>query len=116
MAITPVAMRAYSNAMDMAALQRRQQRTATAKVATADLSVDKPVAKDFGSMVSDSIKKVNDMETDKKTSIQAFASGEEQNVHELMITLQKAGLAMSMTSAVRNKVMEAYKEVMHLQF
>jgi flagellar hook-basal body complex protein FliE len=56
------------------------------------------------------------METEKKTSIQAFASGEEQNVHELMITLQKAGLAMSMTSAVRNKVMEAYKEVMHLQF
>ena len=45
-----------------------------------------------------------------------FASGKTQNVHELMISLQKAGLAMDMTSAVRNKVMNAYQELMRIQF
>ncbi len=33
-----------------------------------------------------------------------------------MITLQKAGLAVNMTSAVRNKVLEAYKELSRIQF
>jgi flagellar hook-basal body complex protein FliE len=33
-----------------------------------------------------------------------------------MVTLQKASLAMSMTSAVRNKVMEAYKELSRTGF
>ncbi|MFW5734480.1 MAG: flagellar hook-basal body complex protein FliE, partial [Oceanidesulfovibrio sp.] len=42
--------------------------------------------------------------------------GEKQNVHELMISLQKASVAMSLTSAVRGKVMEAYKEIMRTQF
>jgi len=33
-----------------------------------------------------------------------------------MITLQKTGLAMDMASAVRNKVMQAYQELMRIQF
>ncbi len=45
-----------------------------------------------------------------------FASGEQQNVHELKISLQKAGLAMNMTTAVRNKALEAYKELARMQF
>ena len=48
--------------------------------------------------------------------IQSFASGETQNVHELMITMQKAGLAVNLTAAVRNKVLEAYRELSKLQF
>ena len=48
--------------------------------------------------------------------IDAFASGQTQNVHELMISMQKAGLAMNMTTAVRTKVMEAYKELTRIQF
>lgn len=39
-----------------------------------------------------------------------------QNVHELMITMQKSSLAMKMTSAVRGKVLEAYKELSKMQF
>jgi flagellar hook-basal body complex protein FliE len=48
--------------------------------------------------------------------IEEFASGKRQNVHELMITMQKAGMAMSMTSAVRAKVMSAYQELMKMSF
>ncbi len=48
--------------------------------------------------------------------ITSFASGETQNVHELMISMQKASLAVNLTSAVRNKVLEAYRELSKLQF
>jgi flagellar hook-basal body complex protein FliE len=33
-----------------------------------------------------------------------------------MVSLQKAGMAMRMTSAVRNKVLEGYRELMKMQF
>ena len=70
----------------------------------------------FADIIKDSVAKVNNMELNKEEMIKSFASGETQNVHELMIGLQKASLAMSMTSAVRNKVMQAYKEVMQMHF
>ncbi len=46
----------------------------------------------------------------------SFSVFESQNVHELMITLQKAGLDMQMTSAVRNKLLESYKQIMQMPF
>lgn len=70
----------------------------------------------FQDTFNSSLKEVNAMQGEKSKMIQSFASGETQNVHELMITLQKAGLAVNMTSAVRNKVLEAYKELSRVQF
>ena len=70
----------------------------------------------FADTLRTSLNKVNDLQATKNTMIESFASGETQNVHELMISLQKAGLAVNMTSAVRNKVLEAYKELTRLQF
>ena len=59
---------------------------------------------------------VNDLQTKKNQMITSFAAGETQNVHELMISMQKASLAVNLTSAVRNKVLEAYRELSKLQF
>jgi len=70
----------------------------------------------FADTLRTSLDKVNDLQITKNAMIESFASGETQNVHELMISLQKAGLAVNMTSAVRNKVLEAYKELTRLQF
>lgn len=70
----------------------------------------------FTGTVKNSLNRVNELQSAKSAAIEDFAAGRTQNVHELMITLQKAGLAMSLTSAVRSKVMEAYKELSHMQF
>ena len=70
----------------------------------------------FADTLRTSLDKVNDLQITKNKMVESFASGETQNVHELMISLQKAGLAVNMTSAVRNKVLEAYKELTRLQF
>jgi flagellar hook-basal body complex protein FliE len=60
------------------------------------------------------LKSVNDRKLETNEMIKSFASGKTQNVHELMISMQKASVAMSMTTAVRSKVMAAYKEVMSM--
>ncbi|MCR5562944.1 MAG: flagellar hook-basal body complex protein FliE [Desulfovibrio sp.] len=70
----------------------------------------------FSDTISNSLKRVNELETAKGQAIDDFASGRTQNVHELMITMQKSSMAMKLTSAVRSKVLEAYKEISKMQF
>ncbi|RBN35067.1 flagellar hook-basal body complex protein FliE [Lawsonia intracellularis] len=111
MSIQSTGLKAYTNVMsDFKKVQD------TFKEKSAAIPQSKPVEKSFADTFKDSLSNVNEMQTTKSQMIQSFASGETQNVHELMITLQKAGLAINMTSAVRNKVLEAYKELSRLQF
>lgn len=44
-----------------------------------------------------------------------FSMGLTDNTHDLSIALNKASLALQYTVAVRDKVMEAYKELMQIQ-
>ncbi len=70
----------------------------------------------FSDTMSQGFNKLQSLQHAKAAAIDEFASGRSQNVHELMITLQKASVAMSLTSAVRGKVIEAYKELSRIQF
>ncbi|MEG1459175.1 MAG: flagellar hook-basal body complex protein FliE [Acetivibrio sp.] len=45
-----------------------------------------------------------------------YALGISTNTHDLQIAQQKASIALQYTVAVRNGVMDAYKEIMNLQF
>lgn len=70
----------------------------------------------FTNTVSTSLNRVNELEKAKAQAIDDFASGRNQNVHELMVTMQKSSMAMKLTSAVRGKLLEAYKEIARMQF
>jgi len=111
MSISNVAMQAYQQALKTGQALHRDN-----KAAKISLDRQKQVAESFQKTVMDSLANVNNMEAEKSRMIESFASGESQNVHELMITLQKAGLAMQMTSAVRNKLLESYKQIMQMPF
>ncbi len=45
-----------------------------------------------------------------------FAMGESESTHDLTIALQKAETAIQYTVAFRDKVLEAYREIMNMQF
>ncbi|MDL2217012.1 flagellar hook-basal body complex protein FliE [Desulfovibrio sp. OttesenSCG-928-M14] len=109
MSIQSVGLKAYTNAL---------QNFAKAEKATKSQGLGKTekMAPEFSDVLASSLEKVNDLQSQRSSMISSFASGETQNVHELMIAMQKAGLAMNMTSAVRNKVIEAYKELSRMQF
>ncbi|GAB6887481.1 flagellar hook-basal body complex protein FliE [Desulfothermus okinawensis JCM 13304] len=68
----------------------------------------------FKSTVEESLKKVNELQLEKDKMIEEFAVGKNENVHEVMIALQKADVAIKLTSAVRNKVIEAYKQLINM--
>ncbi len=46
----------------------------------------------------------------------AYALGLTDNTHDLQVAQQKANLAIQYTVAIRNQVLDAYKEIMNLQF
>lgn len=79
-----------------------------------DSSSNSPTA-GAGKFFSELVSKVNDLQTKSDTAIQGLASGENKNLHEVMISMEKASISFQFMSSVRNKAMEAYQEVMRMQ-
>lgn len=74
-----------------------------------------PPADGAGKFFSELVSKVNDIQVQSDKSIQGLASGENKNLHEVMIEVEKASISFQFMSQVRNKALEAYQEVMRMQ-
>ena len=68
-----------------------------------------------GKFFSELVSKVNDMQNQSDKAIQSLATGENKNLHEVMISMEKASISFQFMSQVRNKAIEAYQEVMRMQ-
>jgi len=69
----------------------------------------------FAEFVKEAVSKVNDMETKADQSVEKLMMGK-TGIHETMIALQKADISLRFLLQVRNKAMEAYREIMRMQF
>lgn len=81
---------------------------ATSKTADVD-------GKSFGQFLTDAIGDVNALQMNAGDTVQKFATGAPMDVHEVMIAMEKASTAMALTTQVRNKLVDAYQELMHTQ-
>jgi flagellar hook-basal body complex protein FliE len=68
-----------------------------------------------GKFFSELVSKVNDMQVQSDKAIQGLASGENKNLHEVMIAVEKSSISFQFMTQVRNKALEAYQEVMRMQ-
>lgn len=80
----------------------------------ADTSSASPAA-GAGKFFNELVSKVNELQTKSDSAIQGLASGENKNLHEVMISMEKASISFQFMSSVRNKALEAYQEVMRMQ-
>lgn len=69
----------------------------------------------FQEFFADAVKKTNQLQMQAQDKQRQLLVGETDNVHDVMIAMEKAGLSFQLTLAVRNKVVEAYQEVMRMQ-
>ena len=58
---------------------------------------------------------VNTMQVKADESIEKMAAGEITDVHQVMSTVEEANVAFNMMMEIRNKVMDAYQEVMRIR-
>ncbi|RKD27792.1 flagellar hook-basal body complex protein FliE [Caminicella sporogenes DSM 14501] len=70
---------------------------------------------DFKKILFDSINKINTYEEEAEEMGLKLASGEIDNIHDVMIAGQKAEIALQFAIEVKNKIMDAYKEIMRIQ-
>ena len=57
----------------------------------------------------------NELQNDAQSAKIQFALGEAENPHDMQITAAKAQEALQYTTAVRDKMLDAYKEIMNMQ-
>lgn len=69
----------------------------------------------FAEMLTKSLADVNNLQVEANTAMQKLASGENKNIHETMLAVEKAEIAFKSMNQIRMKVIDAYKEVMRMQ-
>ncbi len=67
----------------------------------------------FGATLKSAIEKVDAMQSEADVEAQKLAGGE-GNLHETMLALEKADISMKVAMKVRNKILDAYNEVMRM--
>lgn len=70
---------------------------------------------DFQALLSDFIRDVNDMQKTAGDAVKQLASGETTEIHDVMIAVEKAGVSFELMMEIRNKMLEAYQEIMRTQ-
>lgn len=69
----------------------------------------------FSQAIKKAVGEVNSLQGQADKLAVNLASGDVEDVHKAMMAMQKARLALDFTIQVRNKVIEAYQEVMRMQ-
>ena len=68
----------------------------------------------FGSMLANSLNEVNRLKLDADQAINDLASGQQKDLHQTMIALEKADVAFQLLMQIRNKIVAAYEAVMRM--
>ncbi len=77
--------------------------------------VSKPNGPQFGDLFSQAVNKVNDIQQASSQTAQAYIRGDQSvDISDVMIASQKSSVAFQAMTQVRNKVVEAYKDVMNM--
>lgn len=72
-------------------------------------------AEGTGKFLGELVNKVNDLQLHADKEIQKISTGESKGLHEVMLAMEKSGVAFQFLTQVRNKAMDAYHEIMRMQ-
>lgn len=80
----------------------------------APVGVAKPGAPGFEKLLGKFVNEVSDLQKQVDESVRRGAVGEPEEVHDMLLAVNKAELSFRLMVEVRNKLVEAYQEVMRL--
>ena len=76
--------------------------------------VEATAAQSFGQILTDAIRSIDGLQKQADTDVNRVAAGEEIDLHQVMISLEKANVAFQLGLQARTKLLEAYQEVMRM--
>ena len=69
----------------------------------------------FADTLKDAVGRVDGAQREADSQIEAFVAGEQDNLHEVMISMNSARLTFQLMTEVRNKMLDTYQELMRMQ-
>lgn len=77
--------------------------------------MEKNTSSEFKEILSNALQKVNEQQIESRELTEKLITGEVTDLHQVMIAAEKASISLNLTVQVRNKVVEAYQEIMRMQ-
>lgn len=103
----------YKNILDRYSLLLNQTGKADRKE-EADFS-SLGLGESFGNLLTSQVEKLNMTQLSADQMVSDFAAGKTDDLHNVMIGVEEARLSMELAVQVRNKIIEAYKELTQMQ-
>jgi len=69
----------------------------------------------FSEFLKNELDKANSLIIQSDKLSEDFAAGKTDNIHQVLIAVEKADIALQLTLQIRNKLMDAYNEIMRMQ-
>lgn len=71
--------------------------------------------KGFGEFLTESLSKVDALQKDADEAVSQMAGGEGLGIQEAMVAIEKADVTFKLMMEVRQKILDAYQEIMRMQ-
>jgi len=69
----------------------------------------------FSDFLKNELDKANALIIQSDKLSEDFAAGKTDNIHQVLVAVEKADIALQLTLQIRNKLMDAYNEIMRMQ-
>jgi len=84
-------------------------------LAGASPKIDEKENLSFPQIFKEMIGNTNELQGKAQLLAEKFVMGEVSDIHEVMVAAEEAGIALELVMEIRNKLIEAYQELMRLQ-
>ncbi|HOK62334.1 MAG TPA: flagellar hook-basal body complex protein FliE [Soehngenia sp.] len=70
---------------------------------------------DFKAIMNEQLNKLNNKQVEADNYVNDLISGNDVDLHQVMIATEEARLSLELAVQIRNKIVEAYKELNNMQ-
>lgn len=86
-----------------------------ARLLTDRSAVAPKTTQNFGELLAQGLEHVKSLQADADAAVLQLALGETDNLHQVMTAVERASIALELTIAIRNRLVDAYQELMRMQ-
>lgn len=87
----------------------------TARTAVEGGSKAKEGGVNFAKGLNQALDNLNKVQNEADDMVTRMIAGQVDDIHQVVLAVEKANLSLQLAVQVRNKVVEAYQEIMHMQ-
>ncbi|NPV06700.1 MAG: flagellar hook-basal body complex protein FliE [Anaerolineae bacterium] len=91
------------------------ERAPSAGGAGSKVAASSPSGPSFGAVLERALDSLDALAQESDRLAEAFAAGEDVEVHQVMLAMQETQIAFELAVQVRNRIVDAYQEIMRMQ-